>query len=100
MKDMIDKFVNLGLGMFAISNEKVEKIINELSEKGEISKNEAQEMVQKIMEKGEEQRNELNEYISKQVEKILSKLNLASKSDIITEERIRQIIKEELSKKE
>lgn len=100
MKDLLEKFVNVGLGIFALSREKVEKMVDELAEKGEISKSEAQEMIQRIMEKGEEQKNELNEYISKQVEKVLAKLNVATKSDVVTEERIREIIREELSKKE
>jgi polyhydroxyalkanoate synthesis regulator phasin len=98
VKDLLEKVINIGLGVFAISREKVEKFVNELAEKGEISKNEVQEMVNKIMEKGEEQRKDLNDYIAKQVENILNKMNLATKSEVISEERIREIIREELSK--
>ncbi|WAM30789.1 phasin family protein [Caldicellulosiruptor naganoensis] len=98
MKDLLEKLINIGLGVFALSKEKVEKIVNELAEKGEIGKNEIQEIIQKIMEKGEEQKKELNEYISKQVENILNKMNLATKSEILTEERIREIVREEISK--
>jgi len=98
MKDLLEKIINIGLGVFAISKEKVEKFVNELAEKGEISKNEVQEMVNKILEKGEEQKRELNDYIAKQVENILNKMNLATKSEIISEERIREIIREEISK--
>jgi len=98
MKDLLEKIISAGLGVFAISKEKVEKFVNELAEKGEISKNEVQEMVNKIIEKGEEQKREMNNYIAKQVENILNKMNLATKSEIISEERIREIIREELSK--
>lgn len=98
MRDLLEKVINIGLGVFALSKEKVEKIVNELAEKGEISKNEVQEMVQRIIEKGEEQKKELNEYISKQVENILNKMNLATKSELLTEERIREIVREEISK--
>ncbi|WAM33000.1 phasin family protein [Caldicellulosiruptor morganii] len=98
MRDLLEKLINIGLGVFALSKEKVEKIVNDLAEKGEISKNEVHEVIQKIMEKGEEQKKELNEYISKQVESILSKMNLATKSEILTEERIREIVREEISK--
>ncbi|ABP67322.1 hypothetical protein ELD05_07650 [Caldicellulosiruptor changbaiensis] len=98
MKDLLEKVINIGLGVFALSKEKVERVVNELAEKGEISKNEVQEVIQKIMEKGEEQKKELNEYISKQVESILKKMNLATKSEVLTEERIREIVREEISK--
>jgi len=98
MKDFVEKVINIGLGVFALSKEKVEKLVNELAEKGEIGKNEVQEVIAKIMEKGEEQKKELNDYIAKQVENILNKMNLATKSEIVSEERIREIVREELSK--
>ncbi|MEZ0536892.1 phasin family protein [Caldicellulosiruptoraceae bacterium PP1] len=98
MRDELEKILSIGLGFISYSKEKIEKVINELVEKGEVTKSEAAEIIEKLTKKGEEQKKDINDYIANQVEKIISKLNLAYKSDIVTEERIREIVKEEIDK--
>ena len=48
MKNLIDQFITLGFGLMAVSKEQVEKMVNELVEKGEITRKESKEMVEKI----------------------------------------------------
>jgi len=98
MREELEKLISLGIGIFAFSKEKVEKLVGELVEKGDLSKNEAKDLINKLITKGEEERAEIDKYISEKVNAIINKLNLAKKEDIIDEERIREIIREELEK--
>jgi polyhydroxyalkanoate synthesis regulator phasin len=92
MKDLIKKGLALGLGFAVVSKEQIEKVIDELVEKGELSASESKDFVSELIQKGEEQQKEINTKLQSQVQRILEELNLPTKSDIERlEKRIAQL---------
>jgi len=87
---MLKKSFNIGLGLFAYSREKIEKIVDELVTKGEVSRKDAQGFVSDLVKKGEEQRGELKKIVKEEIKDSLKLNTLAKKDDL------REIIREEL----
>ncbi|WP_222927712.1 phasin family protein [Biomaibacter acetigenes] len=86
------------LRYFSYSREKIEKIVEELVEKGEITKKDAQKMVSDMVKKGQEQKKELGKIIRDEITKSIDYMNIARKQDLVTKEEIRDIVREELNK--
>lgn len=82
MKDLIKKGMALGLGLAVVSKEQIEKVVDELVNKGELSASESKDFMSELIQKGEEQHKEINSKLRDQVQKILDELNIPSKADI------------------
>lgn len=96
MSNLFEKSINLGLGAFVYSREKVEELVEELVNKGEIAKKDARQFASELVKKGEEERNELKKLIGDEVAEALNQLNLAKKEDIVTKDEISQIVREQI----
>lgn len=83
MFDMIKKTMLAGIGLSLMTKEKIEKIATEFIEKGRMSEKEGKEFVDELMKKSEEAKNTLETSIEKTVKKVLDKMNIATKDDII-----------------
>lgn len=66
---IIEKFINLGLGTFSMTKEKVENVINEMVEKGELSREEAKKTVDEVLKRGEEQRDQFRSMVREEIDK-------------------------------
>lgn len=94
MKNFFDQFFSLSLGVMVASKEQVEKVVNELVEKGEISKKESMEMMEKLIEKGDKTKKDLDETVKKRVQHALKELDLVTMEDYRKlEERVAQLEK-------
>lgn len=82
MSDFMKKAIALGLGLTAVSKEKVEQFVDDLVAKGEVAQSESKEAVNRLIARGEEQRLELKRMIQDQVKKVLSDLDVATKQDL------------------
>lgn len=82
MNESVRKMVLMGMGIAALTREKVEQLAEELVEKGEISEGESKDFVKDMMKRSEQQRGELEKKIESEVKKASAKLNLATKDDI------------------
>lgn len=98
MANLLEKSINLGLGLFSLSREKIEKTVEELVNKGEVAREDAQGMVKELVNKGEEQRKELRKMIKDIFAETFDYMNIAKKEDLITKEDIRNIVHEEIKK--
>ncbi|MBE3592972.1 hypothetical protein [Thermoanaerobacter sp. A7A] len=98
MTSLLEKSINFGLGLFALSREKIEKIVEELVDRGEVAREDAQKMVKDLVKKGEEQKEELRKMIKDAVAETLDYMNIAKKEDIVSKEDIRNIVREEVRK--
>jgi len=87
MFDMIKKTMLAGIGLSLMTKEKIEKIATEFIEKGRMSEKEGKEFVDELMKKSEEAKNTLETSIEKTVKKVLDKMNIATKDDIIDLEK-------------
>lgn len=96
MANLFEKSINLGLGLFVYSREKVEELVEELVGKGEIAKKDARQFAGELVKRGEEQRNELKKLIKDEVAEALDYVNVAKKEDIVTKEEISQIVREQI----
>lgn len=92
MDETIKKAVNLGLGAFVYTKERLEAMVNELVEKGEVGKEEGKELLNKLIEKGEA----AGKDIESSVKKFLDELELPSRREF---EELKSEV-EKLKKKE
>ncbi|MEN8907751.1 MAG: hypothetical protein ABF289_17515 [Clostridiales bacterium] len=97
MLNLIEKPLYFGLGVFAYSKEKIEKVANELVKSGKIDKSDVEKFVVEMLERGKDQKTELRNILRDEIEKVLSSMNIAKKSDTLTEESLRSIIRDELA---
>jgi len=98
MLNLIEKPFYFGLGVFAYSKEKIEKFANELAKSGKIDKNDVESFVVEMLERGKDQKSEIRKILKDEIAKVLENMNIAKKTDVVSEESIRRIIKEELAK--
>lgn len=95
MKDLIRELFSFGLGAALYSKDQIEKIIDELVQKGEVGAKEAEQMVENIIEKGESSKKEFDDLIKSRVSQILKELNVVSREEY---EQLQKRV-EELEKK-
>ena len=96
MSGLIEKSVNLGLGLFSYSREKIEEVVDELVNKGEVTRKDAKDLVNDLVKKGEEQREDFKKMVKDEVLEALDAKGIARKEDLMEKEDFRKIIKEEL----
>lgn len=96
MLNSLEKSINLGLGLFVYSREKIEELVDELVGKGEVAKKDARQFAVELVQRGEEQREELKKLIQSEVIKALENVNIAKKDDIVTKDEIREIVREQI----
>ena len=92
MIDILRKTMDAGVGVLSLTKEKLEKVMNELVEKGEVTKDEAKDFVKEMMEKGEQEREALRNTVQKEVERVKGAMGLISRDDLRQlEERLKRI---------
>lgn len=79
MLDIIKKSIFLGLGIAAVTKEKVESFVDELIEKGQLAKEDKIIVVQEIVNKIEKNENEV---VNDALNRVLSSFGLATQKDI------------------
>ena len=98
MFDLIKKTMLTGVGLAAMTRDKVEELARELIEKGEMTEKEGKDLVDEFMKKSEQAKKDLETKVEGIVEKVLGKMNLATKEDIRRlEEKIRHIEQQKVS---
>jgi polyhydroxyalkanoate synthesis regulator phasin len=82
MKDVFDQLFSLGLGIAVASKEQVERVIDDLVEKGNMTKNESSELVDELIQKGRTTQEKMESSINERIEKALHDLNIATKAEL------------------
>lgn len=83
MFDIIRKALLTGVGMAAMTKEKMEDLAQELVLYGEITEKEAKDFVQQLRHRAEETQHDLESRIARSVRGVLDRMNLATKDDIV-----------------
>jgi len=96
MLKTLEKSIDLGLGLLLYSREKIEKLVEELVNKGEVAQKDAKDFVAQLVRQGQEQREELKKLIETEVAKVLNDLNIPKKEDLVTKDEIREIVREQI----
>jgi len=82
MRETLRKGLSLGLGLAVTTKEQVEKVVDELVEKGEMTRESSTSFVNKIVEEGQQVEKDIDEKIQKKVKEVLDDFDIATKDDI------------------
>ena len=86
MLEMARKVLLAGIGAMALTQEEIEKFVGKLVERGEIAEKDGRKLIKDVMErrrkKGAEVRSDTEDEVEKRMEEVLTRMNIASKSDI------------------
>ena len=82
MSDFIKKSMLVGMGLVAMTREKIEEVIDALVKKGELSEKEGKEMVDDLVEKSKSVKKDLEEKVEMIVTDILKKLNIPTREEL------------------
>jgi polyhydroxyalkanoate synthesis regulator phasin len=82
MKDIIEKSINLGLGIAATTKEKVDCLVDEMIQKGYLARGEKPKAVQEIFDRIEKSEIEFKEKTREVVNDTLNNTGFATKKDI------------------
>lgn len=80
--DMIKKLFMAGLGVAALTEEKVSKIVDELVKKGEISEQEGKGAVKSLLGQVEDNKKFVEEKIQEHMDIFLKKAKIATMQDV------------------
>ena len=95
MFDMIKKSVFAGIGALAMTEDKIQELIDEFVQKGEISEKEGESLVKDLQQALDEQRTKFSNMVNEQVKNVLHELDLVTKNDLTDLEKN---LKKEFSK--
>ncbi len=87
MSELIRKMGLFSVGVFSLTQEKVEEFTQEMIKKGEISREEGKKVVKEVLSEKEKQINDLEDKINEKVEKVMKKSGAVMKSDIAALEK-------------
>ena len=82
MFELIKKTMLTGVGLAAMTRDKVEELAKELTEKGEMTEKEGKELVNELVKKSEKARKDLEKRVEDTVHKVLEKMDVATKKDL------------------
>jgi polyhydroxyalkanoate synthesis regulator phasin len=96
MFDLIKKAMFTGIGMAALTKEKIEEIAADFVQKGNLSENEGRKLVDEMMKKSEESKEEIKKQLDALVYATIEKMQLARTSQIDEISQALQILKEKI----
>jgi len=82
MNDMIKKMIFTGIGLAAVSKEKIEESVKEMITKGNLTEQEGIKFVEEMSGYSEKARVELEKQVNGYVEKAIDRLGLVRKKDL------------------
>ena len=82
MRTLFERSFLVGIGLLSMTHEKAQKIVDELTQRGEVQKGEAKEWIEQLVHRGEEERQAVRKLIHEEVKSTLDELGLATKEDI------------------
>ena len=91
MKSLIKKSIVLGIGITALSKEKVEHFVKELRKEGDINAKEGRELVSFFVKESSKKREDLKKMVKSHVDDAIKKSKVATKKEISDlEKRMKQ----------
>lgn len=87
MKELIQKAMHFGLGLWDFTKEKAEEVVAELVKRGELSQQETPEAVEKIMTSAQEAQKSLAAKVKELTDQAIAEMNLARASDLAALEK-------------
>jgi len=95
MKDLVKKIMYAGAGLAFMTKEKIEEISKDLVEKGKLTEKEGKEVIDDLVRRSKEAKAKVEGQIENAVQKILRRMNLVTKEDLLKlEKRVKALEKE------
>ena len=82
LEGLFKKFVYTGVGLVALTKDRLQKTIDEMVKEDKISENEGEKMVTDFFKNTESKKNELEGQLKKVVDKAVSKFKFANSSNL------------------
>ena len=82
MADVLRKGLLAGIGIFSLTKERAEELVDELVKRGEVSKEEKAKVVKELVDKAEVRSKELAKKIDAQVKKTMTKMKTSKDEEI------------------
>jgi len=82
MLDAIHKMFLAGVGLAAMTKDKIDEHVKELVEKGKLTEKEGRELAEDVLKKSKQAKKDLEKQVEKQVQQTLQTLQIASKEDV------------------
>ncbi len=98
MLDSIHKMFLAGVGLAAMTKDKIDEHIKELVERGKLTEEEGREIAEDVLKKSKQAKEDLEKQVEKLVQQTLQTLQMASKEEV--EELAARIEKLEAAKTE
>lgn len=99
-KGLLEKVILCGLGIASITQDKAQKLVDELVKEGELSDKDAAVMAKKVVENFEKSHKEMEKRTEKAVKDVIEKINVPSKKEIASlEKKIEELTKKLDAKK-
>jgi len=82
MLDSIHKMFLAGVGLAAMTKDKIDEHVKELVEKGKLTEKEGREIADDMLKKSKQAKEDLEKQVEKLVQQTLQTLKIASKEDV------------------
>lgn len=82
MSDIIKKMIFTGIGLAAVSKEKIEDSVKDMIAKGNLTEQEGRKFVEELSGYSEKARGELEKQVNGYVEKAIERMGLVRKRDL------------------
>ena len=82
MSETLRKLGLIGIGVLAITEEKIRQTVDELIEKGEMNREEGKSLVHELLTEKKKQMQELGDRISEDVQNAVDRSKIATKDDV------------------
>ncbi|WP_094227725.1 phasin family protein [Methanolobus psychrotolerans] len=89
--DIMKKVGLFGIGMWALTEEKIQDIADDLIENGEIKKEEGKKFVREVIDEQKKQKEDIEKKISSKVQDTITKADIATKDEV---RELKDIIKQ------
>ena len=94
MLDIVRKTLLLGIGLAAMTRDKIEEAVKKIAEEDKLSEEEGRKLAEDLLKQSDEARKNLKDQVEKFVDNTLEKLNSPSRKDLQNlEERIKKLEK-------
>ncbi len=97
MLELMKKTVFAGIGMAAMTKDKIEEVSKECIAQGQLSEKEGEKFVAELLQRSEESREELKSQVEQAAESLIDKMGLVKADDLQSLRKEITLLREEIA---
>ena len=98
MRESVRKLGLIGVGLWAMTEEKIDEMVKDLVAKGTISREEGKKVIQDVLEESKKQKIDLERKISDKIQDAISKKDMFTRRDMHELESRIKILEDEIQR--